>query len=74
MFIIWSKVYCALVIRFLPTRRIVHQIYRKRTIGVLRTNEKALTSWSNKLWDKNNQTKPVLNTIKIQNGLLDIGD
>ena len=43
MFITWSEEYCALVVRFRPTSRVVHQIYRERTIGVLTTNERSLT-------------------------------
>ena len=35
--------YCVLAVRFRPTIRVVHQIYRERTIGVLRTNERSLT-------------------------------
>ena len=30
-FIIWSEVYCALVVRFRPASRVVHQIFRERT-------------------------------------------
>ena len=48
MFIIWSEVYCALVVRFRPTSRVVSQIYRERTMEKSRTNEKPLTSWPNK--------------------------
>ena len=46
---IWSEVDCALVVRFRPTSRVVSQIYRERTMDKSRTNEKPLTSWSNKL-------------------------
>ena len=40
--VIWSEVYCALVVRFCPTSRVVHQIYRETTMETLETNEKPL--------------------------------
>ena len=49
MFIVWGEVYCAMVVRFRPTSRVVWQIYRETTIETLGTNEKRLTSRSNKL-------------------------
>ena len=48
-FIVWSEVYCAMVVRFRPTSRVVWQIYRETTMEMLGTNEKPLTSQSNKL-------------------------
>ena len=55
-----SQVYCALAVRFRPTSRVVSQIYRERTKDKLRTNEKTLTSWSNRL-------KPVFLSVYIKN-------
>ena len=49
MFIVWSKVFCAMVVRLRPTSRVVWQIYRETTMETLGTNEKPLTSRSNKL-------------------------
>ena len=43
LLIIWSEVFCALVVRFRPTSRVEHKVYRERPIGVLRTNERSLT-------------------------------
>ena len=49
MFIVWSEVYCAMVVRFRPTSRVVWQIHRETTMETLVTNEKPLMSRSNKL-------------------------
>ena len=61
---IWSEVICAPVVRFRPTSRVVSQIYRERTMDKLRTNEKPLTSWSNKFnLEKPDQTSFEHNSV-----------
>ena len=72
MFIVWSEMYCAVVVRFHPTSRVVWQICRETTMETLGTNEKPLTSQSNKLNPEKNRLTQFRTPLSIQNGLLNM--